>query len=119
MELLIVVAIIGIIAAVAYPSYQNQMMQSRRSDAQVALLRMADAQERWYLQNNTYTTVVANVGGTGTENNWYQLAVTAADASTYTLTATPVAGGPQAGDGTCPAITINQAGQKLPAACWN
>ena len=123
-ELMIVVAIIGIIAGIAYPSYQRYMTESRRSDAHVALLRMADAQERFYLQNNMYTATVGNVGGSGTENNWYELAVTAANANAFTLTAdsTTVPGGsPQANDvgpPDCTVITLTSAGQKTPAACW-
>ncbi|MDQ1363677.1 MAG: type pilus assembly protein PilE [Pseudomonadota bacterium] len=125
-ELMIVVAIIGILAAIGYPSYQRQMLESRREDAHVALLRMADAQEKFYLQNNTYAAPgqEANVGGTGTENGWYALAITVGNASTYTLTATPSAGSPQLNDTGCDGtaagslITLTSAGQKTPATCW-
>ncbi len=51
-----VVAIIGIISAIAYPSYDKYMKKSRRSDAKVALTKIVDREERFYLQNNTYTT---------------------------------------------------------------
>lgn len=116
-ELMIVVAIIGVLAAIAYPNYQQHMQKSRRSDAQVALVQMAAAQERWYLQNNTYTNVLANVGctdlaGICTENRWYTLSIPVANASTFTLTATPVAGGAQANDLDCTTITLNSAGQR-------
>lgn len=121
MELMIVVVIIGILGGIAYPSYQNQMMQSRRSDATVALLSMASAQEKFYLQNNVYAApgAEASVGGTGTANGLYTLAITVGDASTFTLTATPVLGGAQANDTTCPTITLTAAGIKGPSTnCW-
>jgi type IV pilus assembly protein PilE len=121
-EMLIAIAIIGILVAVAYPSYNRQMTESRRSDAHVGLLRMADMQEQFYLQNNRYGTT-AEVPWTS-ENGWYNLAVAAPtaavpSASAYTLTATAV--GIQANDVNCAVITLNQAGQKLPALpvnCW-
>jgi Tfp pilus assembly protein PilE len=84
---------------------------------------MADRQERFYLQNNTYTTNTANVGGTGTEKNYYVLSIDSADVNGFALTATAVAGGPQAGDtttshGDCTVIQLTAAGAKTPAACW-
>ena len=48
-ELMIVIAIIGIISAVAFPSYSSYITKSRRADAKISLTKMADAQERWYL----------------------------------------------------------------------
>ena len=113
-ELLIVVAIIGIIAAVAYPSYQQHVRKSARSDAQVGLLRMADLQEKFYLQNNTYGTT-AQVAAV-TENGYYTLSVTVATASAFTLSA--AATGAQASDTGCTTMTLNQALLKSPAICW-
>ena len=115
-ELLIVVAIIGIIAAIAYPSYQQHVRKSARSDAQVGLLRMADLQERFYLQNNRYGTSADPAVAAVTENGFYLLSVTAATASTFTLSAT--ATGAQAADTVCTPMTLNQALQKLPTTCW-
>ena len=60
-ELMIVLAIIGVLSAISYPSYDSYMKKSRRSDEKIALQAMADKQERFYLQNNTYTTIAANV----------------------------------------------------------
>jgi type IV pilus assembly protein PilE len=122
-ELMIVVAIIGVIGAIAYPSYDSYMKKSRRADAKVALTAMADKQERFYLQNNTYTTNTANVGGTGTEKNYYVLSIDSADINGFALTATAVAGGPQAADNTtnngdCTVMQLTSAGAKTPDACW-
>jgi type IV pilus assembly protein PilE len=122
-ELMIVLAIIGVLSAIAYPSYDSYMKKSRRSDAKVALQAMADKQERFYLQNNTYTANTANVGGTGTEKNYYVLSIDSADVNAFALTATAVAGSPQAADtttnnGDCTVIKLTSAGAKTPNACW-
>lgn len=122
-ELMVVVAIIGIITAVAYPSYDSYMKKSRRSDAKIALTKMADRQERFYLQNNTYTTNTASVGGTGTDENYYTLSIDSADVNGFALTATAVAGGPQATDtttnnGNCTIMQLSSTAAKTPAACW-
>ncbi|TAM46105.1 MAG: prepilin-type N-terminal cleavage/methylation domain-containing protein [Gammaproteobacteria bacterium] len=53
-ELMITVAIIGILAAIAYPSYQNYVKQTRRSDAQIALTQAANQQERFFTECNHY-----------------------------------------------------------------
>lgn len=118
-ELMIVVAIIGIISAIAYPSYQNHLRKSGRSDAFTALERMSSLQETYYLQNNTYSTNPADVGGATSKEGLYSLAVTAADANTYTLTATAM--GTQLSDvgpPDCRILTLTSARQRTPAACW-
>lgn len=75
-ELMIVVAIIGIIAAIAYPSYQEQVKSTRRGDAQGALMSFASAMERYYTQNGSY---IGADGGTGDINT----TLTAPDASVF------------------------------------
>ncbi len=116
-ELMIVLAIIGIISAIAFPSYRQHIRESNRSEAHSELLRVADLQERFYLQNNTYTPNMADVGNKlVTDNGFYNMAITAANSSTYSLTATAVNG--QVDDTACPVISLNSAGQKTPAQCW-
>ena len=61
-EILIVVAILGLLAAIAIPSYQNSILASNRSVAQAALLDLANRQEQFYLDNRTYTTDLTNLG---------------------------------------------------------
>jgi type IV pilus assembly protein PilE len=122
-ELMIVLAIIGVLGAIGYPSYDSYMKKSRRADGKIALQRMADRQERFYLQNNTYSTVEANVGGTATEKNYYVLSIDSADVNTFSLRATAAAGGPQANDtttnhGDCTVLQLTAAGAKTPEACW-
>ena len=122
-ELMIVLAIIGVLGAIAYPSYDSYMKKSRRSDGKIGLQRMADRQERFYLQNNTYTTDPANVGGAATKENYYALSIDSADINGFELTATAVPGGPQAKDtttehGDCTVLQLTAAGAKTPALCW-
>ncbi len=62
-ELMIVVAIIGILAAIAYPSYQEQVQKSRRADCQGALTGLASAMERFFTVNTTYAGAAVGAGG--------------------------------------------------------
>ena len=120
-ELMIVIAIIGIIGAIALPSYDSYMLKSRRADAKVGLSKVADKQERYYLQNNIYAANTALLGLSNpwiTDEGFYQIAVDAgADASGFTLTATAVASGPQADDtttgaGDCTKMKLSSTGVK-------
>lgn len=107
-ELMIVVAIVSIIAAVAYPSYTASVTKTRRADAKGALMGFAQAMERHFTENNTYEGA-ASGGDTGAPSiyptgvpidggqKFYDLTIEAATVTTYTLRATPVNG--QAGDG--------------------
>lgn len=105
-ELMITVAVLGIIAAIAYPSYQEQMSKTRRSDAKAALMDAAAKAERHYTQFGNY-------GGTipipaTSENGFYTIVLTAATTAspqTYSITATRT--GIQAND-KCGNFTIDQ-----------
>ena len=118
MELMITVVILGVLASFAIPSYMSYATESNRSDAHVALVRMADLQERWYTLQKTYAQQadLASVGGSTTEHDYYTISITAADVNGYTLQA--VAKGSQVNDTPCVTITLNSARQKLPAVCW-
>lgn len=61
-EMMIVVAIIGILAAVAYPSYAEHVKRGNRSEGQALLSDIAAAQERYYSQNNRYITATGEIG---------------------------------------------------------
>lgn len=98
-ELMIVVAIVSIIASVAYPSYQESIAKSRRADAQANLLELAQFMERFYTTNNTYQNITTTPPSApvlpfdespkdGT-NKHYDLALSAITATSFTLTATP------------------------------
>ncbi len=126
MELMIVVAIAAILAVVAIPNYVSHVERSHRTDATAALLKLAADQERYYLQNNSYGTM-ANLGDPTTENGWYTLAVTGANANTFTATATAKSTGAQADDTLCQVFSIDASGLRTASnasaadtsdACW-
>lgn len=105
-ELMIVVAIIGVISAVAYPSYSDHVTKSRRTDAQAVLMEASQFMERYYTENNRYDQdtdgsavelpAILRESPRDSRAKVYDIAI-AATAATYTLTATPKDA--QAGDG--------------------
>ena len=113
-ELMITVAIVGILATVAYPSYNSYVISSNRSDAYTALYNMSALQERYYIQNNTYAPAakIAQVGGSATKQGLYTISITAASSSAFSLKATPVAGKAQAKDAECTTLTLSSTGAK-------
>lgn len=113
-EVMIVVAIIGILAAIALPSYTAYVQQSNRVDAQIALSEMAQVFERNYARQGEYPSALPSVS---TPDSYaFSLSVSTA-AATYTLTATPQ--GSQTGD-ECGTLTINQTGATTASKthCW-
>ncbi len=85
-ELMIVVAVIAIIAAIAIPNYQEQVRKGRRADAVRALGQLQLSQERWRAENPTYGTMAQVVAPQASP--FYTFAVTANTATAYTVTAT-------------------------------
>lgn len=102
-ELLVVVAIVGILGAVAYPSYLGYVQDSRRSDGKAALLTLANEQEKWHLGNGTYAGTLASVWGSGTTSleDYYTLSIPTATAAAFTVRAVSAAGTSQAQDTSC------------------
>ena len=121
-ELMIVLAILGIIAAFAYPSYTKSVRKSQRSDAEASLNQLAQVLERCYTQNFRYTgcpTVTNPAPSPATsQKGYYALSVPALTTSTYTIQATAVASGPQVQDTGCTTMSLNNTGIKTPATCW-
>ena len=122
-ELMIVVAVVGLLTAIAYPSYQKYILKSRRSDAKNAVLDLASREERFFSVNNAYTSNAASLGyGAGSAfpipvnasgTSYYTLSVTASAGTSTSLpgyvgTATPT--GAQVADTTCYAFRVDQSG---------
>lgn len=125
-ELMIVVVVVAILASIAIPAYSEYVRRSYRTDATTALLRIQSAQEKYYLNQNTYADTIAKLNITGTENGFYALAITAGNATTYTATAT--AQGPQLADDACRTFTVTAQGARTAtdsggadnsAECWD
>jgi len=139
-ELLVVVAIIGILASIAYPSYQDSVLKSRRKDAEGALLGFSNAMERHFTESNSYCdagSTGASSCGTGTLDTGpstifpttspidgsathYNLSISAVTDMSYTLSAVPAGG--QTSD-SCGTLTIQHTGGKgvsssTVAQCW-
>jgi type IV pilus assembly protein PilE len=125
-ELMVVVVIVTILAMIAVPGYRQYVLRTNRTEAKRTLLDVAAAQERFYLQNNTYagpsaleTAPPAGLGIPGTtQNGHYAIVINAGDANAFTATAT--AQGGQARDARCASFTIDHAGAKTAtsADCW-
>lgn len=124
-EVMITVAIIGILAAIAYPSYTNHIQKSRRETAKAEMLASAQLMERFYAINYSYATATAGASGTIRDKSpiegtaYYDVTLENLTASTYTIKATPIAGSAQASD-KCGTLSINQAGVKTSTSgsCW-
>ncbi len=124
LELMIVVVIIGILTAIAYPNYRQYAARAKRNEAKAALLQIATNQERFYLQNNTYTQDLTALGFATTpvyttDTGSYNVSVGAADPNNFTATATYLNADAEAGK--CATFQIDGRGAKtsLPYLdCW-
>jgi type IV pilus assembly protein PilE len=132
-EVLIVVAIIGILAAVALPSFQDSMRASKRADAKAATLSLLLAQSKYRGSCTTFASSfgASNVCTAGSKqikhsadssDGYYKLTLTGVTGNAFTITATPQGG--QAKDTTCNPMVItvngsNPDGLKTPTACWD
>lgn len=127
-ELMIVVAIVAILAAVAYPLYQNYLLRAHRTAAMTTLLHIAGQEERYYSTHNAYAASLTGLGyaatGIKVPNGTAYYHVTLATSTTgYSLTATPI--GSQDRDAQCQAFKLNdlgaksiQGGTKSATQCW-
>ena len=122
-ELMVVLLIIAILAGIGVPSYRGYLLRAQRTEAKDALVRLANNQERYYLQFNSYTNDVTLLGfpaSGATDQGLYTVAVTSANRLGFTATATPSTSGGMADDTLCPWFSIDEAGTRNAAdgKCW-
>lgn len=136
-ELMVAVAIAAILTTIAVESYQHEVLTSRRTDAQTALMDLAAREQRYYSLNNAFTDDPANLGytafgaGTSVGSGYYQLnapAITPATATTpaaFSIQAVPIS--TQVADTSCQTFTVSSTGQQSAtdnngndstATCW-
>lgn len=128
-ELMVVVAVLAILSAIAYPLYTELTQQARRADAKVALENIVLAQERFYAINGSYTAslsslqVSADIQGGSSDEGYYDITLVfnSGNDQTFTATAQPDTSGSQANDG-CSTFTIDHLGAKASTGsetnCW-
>ena len=123
---MVAVAIVGILAAIAYPSYQDHVRRSRRPNATRALMEASAAMEQFFAQRQTYVgAVLATVYASVSPGGFYTLSFgVAPTATSYTLQVAPVAGKGQDAD-KCGSFTLSSAGVRgvsggtlTAAECW-
>ena len=123
LELMVVLAVVGILAGLSVPAYRDHVLRANRVEARAALLGLATAEEKFYLECNTYTSTLDAVADTAcipaslrfptkSERGYYTLAVTSADASGWTATATAVSTLPQYRDTRCRTFQLTSTGIK-------
>ena len=100
LELLIVIAVVGILLAVAAPSFLDYIERSRRSDAMIALQRVANEQEQFYFDNNRYSLNFTSINLTNlSPDGYYTLSLPTANTTLFIARTVPVAGTSQEGTG--------------------
>ncbi len=122
LELMIVVVIVGVISAVAYPSYMRYVVNTKRTAATSILLQVADRQQQFFMDNKTYTADLTNLGfpasplvvgddgrslASGDAMSVYTIAMSNVAVTTYTITATPL-NAQLTRDTKCGALTLDQ-----------
>ncbi len=125
-EVLITIAILGILTAIVIPSHNGSTTKSRRTDAKIALMESASSLEKCFVLNNQYNHAsCTSYPASGADvvyssEGHYQVVATAISATAFTLTATPVDNSPQSNDSYCASFSITSTGSKTAtnADCW-
>lgn len=131
-ELMIVIVVLGLLAAIAYPSFMDQIRKARRSDAKEALHDIASRAEMYYQNNERYPGSLTTLGFASASSStdevggdgYYVVSLTSASNFTYTISATPTGAprGDQDRDSFCTGFTLNHLGEKTPdpasSRCW-
>ncbi|MCC5792689.1 MAG: type IV pilin protein [Legionellaceae bacterium] len=118
-ELMVVIFIVGILVTIAFPSYNEYITRTRRSDGHTALMDLASRLERYYSEHNTYATARINsgnavddvLGSDRSTQGWYTLSITEQGPANYTIQATP-RNAQERADQHCANLTYNSLGQK-------
>jgi len=128
-ELMIVVVVISVLAAIALPSYLDSVRKSRRADAKTALVQLAQFMERNFSLAQRYDKDSAGTGvalpftqaPVDSPTKYYDLTVSTPTQNTFTLTATPISGTSQESD-VCLNLTLDNAGARGTSSsrtdCW-
>jgi len=123
MELMIVVVIVGLLAAIAYPNYRDFAARAKRNEAKALLLEIAQNQERFYLQNSRYGTLTElgyAANNFDTETGSYNISLPVPpDASNFSARASYLLGGTEAGK--CLTFDVDGRGSKTSGPltdCW-
>jgi type IV pilus assembly protein PilE len=123
-ELIITVAVIGMLAAIAFPSYQDYIKRSHRSSAQSLMLDLANREQQYLLDNRAFlgggasaVTTLLPTGVPAEVSGFYTVTITATAGAppTFEIKATPKTGTVMAGEA---AFTLDQDGTRLPAGKW-
>ncbi|MFT5879345.1 MAG: type IV pilus assembly protein PilE [Moritella sp.] len=120
-ELMIVVAIVGILAGIGYPSYSSYIQNTHRNDAKAGLSKLLLLQEQFYLDNNQYATSLVSgatdtLTGWGNSSSYYTFSLDpSSSTSSYTAIATVNTDSSQASDADCHIFTINGTGARTSA----
>lgn len=136
MELMIVVAIVGLLSAIAYPNYTRFVAKSKRASSASVMLQVADRQQQFFMDNKQYATVMTSLGyetdtitindngsvvTAGDSKRTYSLSLTDASATAYTILATPQLS-QATSDYDCGNLTLTDAGIKGHSGagdnCW-
>lgn len=120
-ELLIVIAIIGVLAAICYPSYQQYVLRTYRTEATTTLLQLANNQQHYLADYGSYTSDLAVLGGTSSSRYSFEVLLSEQNQA-YELRA--LAQGVQQADISCSLFTLNHLGQRNQQSpqmqpCWD
>ena len=118
-EVMIVVVIVGILAAIALPSYSAHLRKSARAEAQAFLTDAASRQQQFFVDRRRYADTLAGLNVTPPAGlaGKYTFSVVSTDGAPPTFSVTGDATGSQAAD-SCPRLTLDQAGNRTPPECW-